>query len=1436
MFDKKKNVKNNNKQRGLLLKQKKRNFKKQRRVTKLIKILGFFTLFLAIPSFLNYKDLVSNPSNNELNDDNSEIYTPEEYQEINLASIELEVIISDLNVEELRAPNGETHHRLIIDDGGGYLGQIGKPSIPFKTLKVLLPRGKKHGEIKIELENERVLDGCYKVEPAQRQIPFVSEENPDFIMDNSVYNSEDHFPQKLYSVEGIHDLRGYKILILNIYPVQYVPKSGELSYHECTKISIDLIDSDENYSRFRDLEEDKEKILELVDNPEAIETYRLENTMEKLVLKTSDLPQASYDYVIITSEALNNSNGAYTFQDLVNYKNSKGIETTIVTVEDIYANYGGIDKQEQIRNFIIDAYETWGIEYVLLGGDGDGENLGGESEDAIIPSRGFYGKDLFEDLNVPSDLYYAALDGNWNDDGDIYWGEPGEDDLFAEVYLGRAPVDTEEEVSNFVIKTITHDETTDPYLSEALIVGEDLDWALWASDYLDEVKNGSDLYGYSTVGFPETYNVSTLYDRDTIPDNNWTKETLISLLNDGVHVINHLGHADVNKSMKLYNEDVDNLTNDKYFFIYSQGCYAGAFDNRDAYYNYQDFDCIVEHFVTTPNGAFAYIGNSRFGVGSPLDPNTTNGVSQRYNREFFDAIFDEEISEIGKAHQDSLEDTIGCILQPFYRDVYYELILFGDPTATISPDPNIVAPALTSETHTPKTGFQNTQLNFSVVYTDGDGSGPMYINVVINETQYPMEKKDQFDSDYTEGCVYEYRGYLQPHLMNYSYYYECFDGEHYISTDTQSDISISYFNLDAPVLTNGQVNPPIGYNITTIFEFSVNYSDIDNNKPTSIDITINSTSFSMIKKDPLDTNYMDGCIYVYNTFLEELGTYSFDFTCSDGTFPGYDGPYYGPIVEKTHIFGGLYMKYNVSNPGSPNIEPSNVSYTHVSGRIFNATHSIYNPWVIDIMSRVMINSPFIVPGFFYSIYTPFWIFPEVSPGDLVKISIVLRDIRFEVKGDLFCDYPGIGLIKVWVLEENKTGSSFWYEKNTGILLNGTCLFGMWNYSYSFVDSNADFKIYPKADFIASDTKILPGETVDFTFSGSKGSDCPLTYFWDFGDGTNSTLENPTHQYGTVGNYIVTLIITDSKGETSEKSVLISVVESYIALDGMFMEYNTRKLEYVNSSITMNETSPMNKTFFHVTGTLFDVIYFANQTFTNYSIDANTRLVIPGPLFWELHEPFYIFTDVSIGDTVPIWNFLIDFNYTVTGERFSYIPGLGFVELWVLEDPILDGHLWYEKSTGILLCGMQRFNMSYPGTEIIWEIYYEFMSTNANVDLFPRADIWVNTTIVPIGDAVQFMFNGTEGNGPMTYEWDFNDTHTSTEPNPIHIFDVPGIYNVTIRIIDANGDVDTKAFVIIVYDNRIPGFDLIIILGAISVISLVLYLKRFKHSRRILKIQ
>ena len=548
----------------------------------------------------------------------------------------------------------------VIMEGFPNSNNPGEPCLPVSGAYILIPQGADISEIRVTPEEMVCLGSGFNVEPAGETV-FLSEMSSTHmpIPDEEIYGSADMFPGELFTKVGTYSFRGYDILILKLHPVQYVPATGELCFSPDLMVYVETVEDENSNTLFRGLEEDLLEAMDKVDNGAVAHTY------------TGKIPRfvqsEEYDLLIITSEALMDS-----FLPLKQAHDAEDLKTLIYTVEDIYSEYSGVDEPEMIRNFIRDTYNNSGIEYVLIGGDDD-----------IVPVRYLY-VGYTSPENIPGDLYYACLDGSYNSDGDYRWGEPtdGEDggdvDLIAEVYVGRACVGTTAEVSHFVNKTLAYmnKDTADEYLKNVWLVGEYLGHggvAEWGGTILEELINGSDAHGYTTVGIPnepDKYPVQKLFERDW-PGNNWPKSEIISIINDGVHIINHLGHGGIDRFMKVCIPDVGSLTNDRYCFIYSQSCLAGHFDWTD---------CIAEYLnVKTEHGAFALVMNSREGWGTMY---TTDGPSQRYNREFWDAVFGENKSEISRANQDSKEDNIYRINEnnQIMRWVFYELNLFGDPT------------------------------------------------------------------------------------------------------------------------------------------------------------------------------------------------------------------------------------------------------------------------------------------------------------------------------------------------------------------------------------------------------------------------------------------------------------------------------------------------------------------------------------------------------------------------------------------------------------------------------------------------------------------------------------------------------------------------------------------------------------------------------------
>ena len=318
--------------------------------------------------------------------------------------------------------------------------RAGEPVLPVKPVTILIPHGRQLTRLEVVPGAKVTLPGRYDVEPGQRPVP-LSHTGPVESTPPAprIYNTRNPFPGVLNSEVLMQSKRGFRLVVLNLYPVEYVPSEGALSYYRemTVRVHTEAIAVPFNQQRgFKETE--KTYIRKIVDNPETADTYPGDFRGETSSVRGFLDPGDSYQYIIITNEALSGS----AFTELAANKNARGITAKIVTTEWIYANYdgtrpdGGTDNQTRIRNFIIDAYTTWGTEYVLLGGNKD-----------IVPPRllWVYGGGYTDQM--PADLYYGCLDGSFDGDQDGLYGEPndgpggGEVDLYHEVYIGRASVE-----------------------------------------------------------------------------------------------------------------------------------------------------------------------------------------------------------------------------------------------------------------------------------------------------------------------------------------------------------------------------------------------------------------------------------------------------------------------------------------------------------------------------------------------------------------------------------------------------------------------------------------------------------------------------------------------------------------------------------------------------------------------------------------------------------------------------------------------------------------------------------------------------------------------------------------------------------------------------------------------------------------------------------
>ena len=115
-----------------------------------------------------------------------------------------------------------------------------------------------------------------------------------------------------------------------------------------------------------------------------------------------------------------------------------------------------------------------------------------------------------------------------------------------------------------------------------------------------------------------------------------------------------------------------------------------------------------------------------------------------------------------------------------------------------------------------------------------------------------------------------------------------------------------------------------------------------------------------------------------------------------------------------------------------------------------------------------------------------------------------------------------------------------------------------------------------------------------------------------------------------------------------------------------------------------------------------------------------------------------------------------------------------------------------------------------------------MATDAVPDYPLMVDAYA-TSPAEAGLAVEFEGSPYFGQRPYEFHWDFGDESTSTEQNPTHIYDEPGIYDYTFTVTDGSDTSESVTYEIEILEgdttDDTPGFELIIGIMAIGFIFL-----------------
>lgn len=435
----------------------------------------------------------------------------------------------------------------------------GKPLLPSKKYLIALPPGAKVKSAEIVGLGINEIPGQYNIKPASAMMPLVDTSfSTDFYgviheewKNNfeSTYTSDNPFPYKPGTLVCKGTLYDYVYVMVVIFPFKYYPLSGRLYKYDAAEIKITYYI--QKFDAISNNPQITQKASELFDNFNEIKA--LYQPQEK----SSSSESETIDYVIITTTDLYQSIISSNF---LYWKSYLGYSLKIVNITDeLIIGQSGHDLAEQIRTFLREYYQEWGIKYVLMVGNFD-----------TIPMRYCYPDRRNHEFNLsdvfggeyPTDSYYADLsypdEESWDSDGDGFYGEYRDDnpDFLPEVYVGRIPTNNGSEVTYTLEKTIAYEMDTGKWKNNVLHAGAVLlfspfDDGAKGIDYIEkELMNSMMISHYS-----EQEGVKTSeYSWDPL-----TEETFTGDWGTGQYgIVNWFGHGWANKVARwVWKKDID---------------------------------------------------------------------------------------------------------------------------------------------------------------------------------------------------------------------------------------------------------------------------------------------------------------------------------------------------------------------------------------------------------------------------------------------------------------------------------------------------------------------------------------------------------------------------------------------------------------------------------------------------------------------------------------------------------------------------------------------------------------------------------------------------------------------------------------------------------------------------------------------------------------
>lgn len=603
-------------------------------------------VFISSQCFFTLMTMAASTSN-----ESTKVVEPQKKDDVTVSILESDshhtVVKFDINnfAKELVNINNKSYYNIICKDTSSRFKQ-GAPDLPRICRSIIIPND---AEIKYNILSSEYMD--YRKTPiAPSKGSITRDKNPKDIpyTFGEEYKNNAFYPSNLVSLSDPFIMRELRGTTVTLNPFQYNPDKETLRVYKTVTVEI-LTNSS---STLNSLETPKTNRITADFEPAYSNTFINYNNVAAHKNSLMNNPSETGSMLIISYDNFSSAMNSF-----VQWKNSKGINTTLVNRSVVSSTNNAADIKSYIQNYYNQHPE---LTYVLLVGD-------------------------YEQVSSPT--YSTGVSDP------SYTKVAGSDD-YPDIYVGRFSAETVADVQTQVQRTIEFEQNgynTAAYFKKGVGIASAEGSGETDIQHMDNIKSKLQNKGYSQI--------------DSIYDPGATASAVSNSLNQGRGIINYCGHGAETYwvTTDFSNTNAQNLQNAGQLpFILSVSCVSGKF---------QGGTCFAEAWMRSKNSSgnpVGAIGTLMSTVNQPWTPpmNGQDGI--------IDLLCSNSRISLGglcySGETKMLDNGTSSDLLTFNT-----WTVFGDPSIQILPSGS--TPPSTTDTYEPNdTTAQAYQINLATAY------------------------------------------------------------------------------------------------------------------------------------------------------------------------------------------------------------------------------------------------------------------------------------------------------------------------------------------------------------------------------------------------------------------------------------------------------------------------------------------------------------------------------------------------------------------------------------------------------------------------------------------------------------------------------------------------------------------------------------------------